>query len=304
MRHVVFLPMLRQVRYTPCYCLKPAHQVGLATSKRLMTFYQTLARRTVSSFGDMLRRRLNIRRIKLARKNSRFYPQLASCQIPVLEYLFESVFGEKGSGFFVEVGAYDGLSTSNSWGLAEAGWSGLLVEPQPRKVAECIENHKDHPAVQTIQTAIGKTGETKISLQMASALTTARADLLQEYKKVKWAKGALTEESITVSSCTLDALLERYDVPSGFEVLIVDVEGSEVDVMSGFSLATWHPVMIIIELSDSHPDISSGAADSVGIQIKLTENGYYVAYKDSINTVFVLEESWKSSQELRSGALV
>lgn len=82
------------------------------------------------------------------------------------------------------------------------------------------------------------------------------------------------------------------------------MEVSEVDVMSDFSLATWQPEISTTALSASHPDISSGAADSVGIQINLIESGNHVAYKDSVNTGFVLEESWKSSQELRSGALV
>lgn len=266
-----------------------------------MIFKHAFVTKVGSRVRDIVRRKRNAHRIKLTRKKSGFYPQESSCQIPILDYLYESVFGEKVNGFFVEVGAYDGLSTSNSWGLAEAGWSGLLVEPQPQKVAECTENHRDHPSVQTIQTAIGKASDTEVTLHLARALSTARSDLFQEYQKVKWSKGALTKETITVPSCTLDALLENCNAPTGFEVLIIDVEGSEADVISGFSLEAWRPIMIIIELSDSHPDISSGSLDAVEIQTKLAGSGYYVAYKDSINTVFVLEESWKSAQMLRSG---
>ena len=48
----------------------------------------------------------------------------------VIRSLLEQLFGNTTGGFFVEAGAYDGESISNSlWLEKEKGWTGLLVEP-------------------------------------------------------------------------------------------------------------------------------------------------------------------------------
>src|SRR4029077_1746907 len=43
----------------------------------------------------------------------------------------EAHFGGKRSGFFVEVGAYDGVNLSNTYHFEQTGWTGVLVEPDP-----------------------------------------------------------------------------------------------------------------------------------------------------------------------------
>ena len=40
-------------------------------------------------------------------------------------------FAPVRKGFFVEVGANDPQRGSQSWQFEQAGWSGVLVEPQP-----------------------------------------------------------------------------------------------------------------------------------------------------------------------------
>ena len=40
-------------------------------------------------------------------------------------------FGGDSSGYFVEVGANHPTHGSQTWHLEQAGWTGVLVEPQP-----------------------------------------------------------------------------------------------------------------------------------------------------------------------------
>src|SRR5262245_29035772 len=54
-----------------------------------------------------------------------------SCQIPNLREQYESLGLSPHTGYFVEVGAFDGESFSNTSFLADQGWSGLYVEPVP-----------------------------------------------------------------------------------------------------------------------------------------------------------------------------
>src|SRR5262245_17522058 len=55
----------------------------------------------------------------------------SSCQIPNLRAQYESLGLSPHTGYFVEVGAFDGESFSNTSFLADQGWAGLYVEPVP-----------------------------------------------------------------------------------------------------------------------------------------------------------------------------
>src|ERR671923_2099072 len=60
-----------------------------------------------------------------------------SCQIPNLGFLLDFFFGDVAVGTFVEVGAFDGYTYSNTWGLAAAGWRGFYIEPVASHAAQC-----------------------------------------------------------------------------------------------------------------------------------------------------------------------
>ncbi len=63
------------------------------------------------------------------------------------EFLDRSVFKGRKSGFFVEIGAHDGVRFSNSAFLErERGWRGICVEPHPKIFPELVVEVK-HPEV-------------------------------------------------------------------------------------------------------------------------------------------------------------
>lgn len=45
-------------------------------------------------------------------------------------------------GFFVDVGAYDGIESSNTYALELAGWDGICFEPNPEAFAKLKKNRK------------------------------------------------------------------------------------------------------------------------------------------------------------------
>jgi FkbM family methyltransferase len=222
-----------------------------------------------------------------------FFAQVKSCQIDSLWFIYEHYFSTKTNGVFVEVGAYDGLFVSNTWGLAKAGWTGHLIEPNPHMAAKCREIHSQHKGVKVSEVAIGPVGVTSIDLHLAGTLSTANPLLFEEYKSVEWAKKSLVGgSSIRVTCMTLDEFIEENQIPIGFEVLIVDVEGFEAEVFAGFNLAKWRPKMIIVELVNTHPDLQTTRSSDAQLQRAVSDSGYQVAYKDLINTVFVCNENW------------
>lgn len=216
-----------------------------------------------------------------------FYEMPASCQIANLDFLYTFFLGRKTSGYFVEVGAYDGVAFSNTWGLAERGWSGLLVEPVPAFAERCRVNHAAHPAVRVVNAAVGDGTSPTVSLRVAGPHSTAAEAAAEEYTTVSWAKDSVTEETVTVRSASLDALLREQGAPEDFDLLVVDVEGSESQVFAGFTIRLWKPRLVIIELADAHPDLTAFRQEHFSLSQEVQSQGYGICYKDSINTVFV-----------------
>lgn len=63
--------------------------------------------------------------------------------------IVEEIFKRLGvsTGWFVEVGANNGVTSSNTRRLFEAGWKGVYIEGDPSYYAELVENTKDNSNV-------------------------------------------------------------------------------------------------------------------------------------------------------------
>lgn len=208
-----------------------------------------------------------------------------------LDAIYNAAFGNLKQGVFVEIGAYDGQAFSNTCFLADLGWRGVYVEPIPEYAAACSKRHKGNPQVTVVNAAVGHEAGSA-ELHVAGALTTWNDNLLSAYRNISWAKNALSDVKVTAPVTTLNRLLEDCGIPSGFELLVVDVEGGETDVFAGVDLARWRPKMLIVELVDVHPDfmaIESIREPNARLRQHILKTGYTEVYVDTINTVFRAE---------------
>lgn len=209
------------------------------------------------------------------------------CQIPGLSNLLMEKFGYITDGAFVEVGAFDGYNWSNTWGLARAGWRGLLVEPNPEFHEQCVKRHADNPQIVVERCCIGREKADEVKLFLGGSISTTvpeRVGLYSELDSFSFVGMAL-DDYILCPMKTLDTLLEEHEWPEGFEVLVVDVEGAEPDVFAGFNLGRWMPRMAIVELHEMFPD-ERLCANAEGVGNLFAENGYEKVYADHINTIF------------------
>lgn len=232
-----------------------------------------------------------------------FYQPSPTCQIARLGFLYELFLGRREQGFFVEVGAYDGFSYSNTSCLADRGWSGLLVEPVPAYAALARERYAARRDVEVVEVAIGA-HDGEVSIHVAGPLTTASSSLLAEYRQTEWPlakRWASTDSAITVQQSTLDHLLESREIDAPLDLLVVDVEGSERAVFDGFTVDRWQPKMMIVELVDTHPDLVTTRASDARLGREIQAAGYRIVYKDLINTVFVEDALARSTLEGPTG---
>jgi len=213
-----------------------------------------------------------------------------TCQIKNLSDIYQKYFGYPSSGYFVEVGAYDGEFVSNTSCLADHGWKGLYIEPIQEHYLMCMQRHEKND-VTVANVAIGEE-EGEMTIYYGDTLTTLDKDQVNRYGEIDWAQHTKFQER-TCYQMRLDSLMEQLEVPKKFDVLVVDVEGKEYDVFQTFDLEVWKPKMMIIELEDEHPSFKKYdelISKIKGLRNFILEKNYVEVFKDDINTIFVRKD--------------
>jgi len=209
-----------------------------------------------------------------------------TCQIPLLKHYYEKYLPDKG--IFVEVGAFDGDSFSNTSGLADIGWEGHYIEASPEFASQCLLRHKNNN-VNVYNYAISDNEET-LQLHLGGPISTISHETKEAYKNIDWAKNVNFESEISVKAVRLDKFLLASEIKRKFDLLIVDVEGYEEKVFNSFDLKFWSPKMLIIELIDYHSsfDISPKLQfSSKKVRDLIIANGYKQIYADEVNSIFL-----------------
>jgi FkbM family methyltransferase len=153
------------------------------------------------------------------------------------ERLIREFFGGAQTGFFVEVGANHPTVNSQTWHLEQAGWTGVLVEPQP-DLAAFLVTARSAQVFAVACSSPDKAGGT-LPLHVAGPLSSL--------DRGQMAPGARTEYTLMVPVRTLDDILEEADAPTPVDFLSIDVEGHEVEVLRGFDFVQWLPRLILLE---------------------------------------------------------
>ena len=141
--------------------------------------------------------------------------------------LFAAALNDFKPGFFVDIGAYDGRTGSNTHLLEiQLGWNGLLVEPNP----EC------HPELQAIRSAtldtraIGSANDEWVTLELDGQKSRIDPDGRSQRRHGRRPQASRTA---TVRTATVGAIFEERDVPEHVNYVSIDVEGLESIVIRG-----------------------------------------------------------------------
>ena len=146
--------------------------------------------------------------------------------------------------WFVDVGANDGVSWSNSYNFADAGFRLLLVEPMPIYAARCALHHRGNPNVFVEPYAISRdlgTATFYVNLDAEHDLLAMRSSLVREVIPSE----AVTE--VLVPTAPLSFLLDKHKVPERYAVLSVDAEGLDLQVLETADLDRRRPHVICVE---------------------------------------------------------
>ncbi len=171
----------------------------------------------------------------------------------------EKILGKESQGYFVEIGATNGIHLSNTFMLEKFhGWSGLLCEPSINYYSELTRNRN----VSTDNRCVfSTTGEI---LEFIDRDVGEHSSLRGFSRNGELDQGEKERARYQVESVTLSDLLSAHDAPNQIHFLSIDTEGSEYEILKNFDFKERLFVFICVEL----------AFNSELIEGVLLSNGY------------------------------
>lgn len=166
----------------------------------------------------------------------------------ILWQLFKRVYPYGEIGTFVDVGAMDGQWINNTLVFDKEGWLGVCVEPHP--LYYDLLTHLRSSRSLCIWAAASDKDMDAIDFQMThfGALSTIKRNQAELYKVAPWDKYYECSITVQVPAMTLDTIMERSYSYADF--ISIDVEGLEMEVLRGFTLAKYLPRVVLIEVID------------------------------------------------------
>jgi FkbM family methyltransferase len=175
--------------------------------------------------------------------------------------------GFKRNGYFVEFGATDGVTLSNTHLLeTKFDWKGIVAEPLRSKYSSLIQNRTCHIEDLCVWSESGKLlefNETPNS-DFSTIKEFSSSDLHSEARK--------GGEIFNVKTISLYDLLEKYNAPKYIDYLSIDTEGSEYEILKNFDFEKY--IFKIITCEHNHSQMREK------IYNLLTNKGYIRKYEN------------------------
>lgn len=155
-------------------------------------------------------------------------------------YIIEH-FKHHASGRFLDIGAYDGKTFSNTFALAVHGWDGVCVEPSPGPFLGMMKAYEDKPNIKLVNAAVSYKGSGLIEFADSdgdAVSTTSKAHEAQWSKVRKF-------QHIYVNTISVGDIMHTFG--EHYDFLSLDVEGTNVEILKTIPLAIMNPSLICIE---------------------------------------------------------
>jgi len=203
--------------------------------------------------------------------------------------ILDHIFNHKPTGYYIEVGAYDGVTLSNTYYFEQIGWSGILIDPiHPL----CVRAAAARPNSRVVHAACSRPDQRGVQKFTITDGVPVLSYLKPDPEHVQRClrEGArLVEVDVPVTTLDDIIMVQRRAPLNGaspwrqgrgwhIDFVSIDVEGAELDVLEGFNLDRFKPSILVIE-----NERESGQA----IEPHLAGRGYRKFFRRKINDFFV-----------------
>lgn len=192
------------------------------------------------------------------------------------DLLLWDLFDRKRTGFYVDVGAYDGVGFSNTYFFEAIGWTGVLVEAAPELYERCLAARPNSTVVHAAAGA--RNGSVAFTVADGKNGVATLSSMVPDRARI--AREGGHERIVEVPLKKLDDILVGVTEPVDF--VSIDVEGAELEVLQGFDLDRFRPRILIIE-------DNSGGADA-RVSAYVAARGYRPSFHVEQNVFYTRDD--------------
>jgi FkbM family methyltransferase len=173
-------------------------------------------------------------------------------------------YNNKQEGFFIEIGAHDGITLSNTYLLeTQYNWKGICCEPNPTLFKALVTNR---PNSICYNDAVYNESGLTITFDIANncnLLSGITEYIGNTHKSIVESN----KTSIQVQTISLLDVLNNANAPSFIDYMSLDTEGTELEILKNFNFEKYKFGLIDVEHNYYEPQRSE-------IRNLLLSNGY------------------------------
>lgn len=175
--------------------------------------------------------------------------------------LYNNFFKTIDKGYFVDIGAHDGVSLSNTKFFEDLGWEGICIEPQPDVYKKLVTNRK----CITIQGAVSDLKKKQIEFCKITGYSSMLSGIIDYYDE-RHKERILSEiqshenntkEKITVDNYNFNNVIQQENI----NLLSIDTEGGEDKIINSIDFTRYKIDIILFE--DNYDDSYNKLNDNV-----------------------------------------
>jgi len=199
------------------------------------------------------------------------------------KYLEEKFFSNMREGFFIEIGADDGIDKSNTFFFENKGWSGICIEPSPTRYKALEKNRNCECLNIAISSKMGK-----VAFLDIVGYGKGLSGIIQNYNpkhvtrinnETKNNAKTISKKEIVVDVFPLAELLRARKIRR-VNYCSIDVEGSEFDILTSVDFKEVQ--FDILSIEDPYDDSR--------IRDIMSSNGFKFDSKIGPDLIFVNEK--------------
>ena len=202
-------------------------------------------------------------------------------------YIFKRMFEDRSSGYFIDIGAADGLRYSNTINLINEGWKGIAVEPC-RHFVNVLQKNYAEENIEIFAGAVSNyNGRSNFYVCGEGKHSQISTIVKDQYESIKesdlWKKEGKFTEEYEVEIIDPKSLLKKYNVPKKIQLVDIDAEASEMDILNAWPWHMYEVEVFCIEFS-------------MGIDVLdkfMTSKGYCIFVQTGGNSIYCQKQHFE-----------
>jgi FkbM family methyltransferase len=199
----------------------------------------------------------------------RYYSQFGQDQ-----YLYENFFRDMKDGVFVDIGAHDGMTGSNTKFFEDLGWQGICFEPIPEVFDQLYKNRRcivSPIAIYDRQSTVQFRRVKGYSEMLSGIIETQSSDQVTRIDR------EVKEHDQIVELIVVDTLPFYPTVPfQHIDVLSLDVEGAEDRIIRNIPFELYDIKFMIIEFNNFNSSLDN----------YITSKGYECVAQKGVDRIY------------------